>query len=99
MIMYVLTTLLVTLLPLSWQHAETGSGKRGKADKLWLEGQESLVNLSEKQGKYNLIEHQNLFCIILWLFLIYYILTDILHSFELSHKTQYEWTEWESWEI
>lgn len=92
-------TLSNTAAPELTTHSDWRSGKGGKAEKLWLEGQESLVNLSEKQGKYNLIEHQNLFHIILWLFLIYYILTDLLHSFELSHKTQYEWIEWEIWEI
>lgn len=98
--MYVLTTLLLTSLPLTWQDTETGGvGKGGKAEKLWLEGRESLVNLSEKQGKYNLIEHQNRFHIILWLFLTYYILTDLLHSFELGQETHYEWTERGTWEI
>ena len=97
--MYVLTTLINIVAPELTTRWDWRSGKGGKAEKLWLEGQESLVNLSEKQGKYNLTEHQNHFHIIFWLFLTYYILTDLLHSFELGHETHYEWTERGTWEI
>lgn len=43
------------------------------------------------------MEGQNPFYIILLLFLIQYIMIGLLYSFELSYKTQYEWTEWEIW--